>query len=223
MRNSLQDALYQAHPGLFRQRTLPLTESGMGRGFECGDGWYGILDGLCDALTTHSRQTGHPPIVAVQVKEKLGDLRFYVDGDCEWCRGAIDFSSAMSRHVCEETGRPGMLMIRARRIRTLAEDVGYANGYRRPETEAEERVEDGPKPTEEGLPPGWLTIASVLMSIVAQRMPHAALRFGCGDGELVVDSQNNEAWLSGSIACARALSTRTDPVTGVMRIPSSDD
>ena len=223
MRRSLQDALYAAYPALFRQRSLPPTESSMARGIECGDGWYGILDGLCDVLMTHGHQARHSPIEATQVKEKFAGLRFSKYGDCDWCEGAIQFASAISCHTCEETGRPGILMTRARRIRTLAEDVGHANGYRRPGTEAEERVEDGPKPTEEGLPPGWLTIASVLRSIVAQRMPHAALRFGCGDGELVVDSQNNEAWLSGSIACARALSTRTDPVTGIMRIPSSDD
>jgi hypothetical protein len=44
--------------------------------------------------------------------------------------GAIEFASAISFHVCEETGRPGKLMTNGRIIKTLAEDVGSANGYR---------------------------------------------------------------------------------------------
>lgn len=82
---ALQDALYRTYPMLFRHHALPLTESGMGRGLECGDGWFGILDGLCVALTAHGKQAGHPSLAANQVKEKFYDLCFRVEGDCKWC------------------------------------------------------------------------------------------------------------------------------------------
>ena len=74
MRKSLEDALYATYASLFRQEYSPATESGMGRGIECSDGWYALLDGLCDAMSVHGRQTGHPLIEIVQVKQKIGRL-----------------------------------------------------------------------------------------------------------------------------------------------------
>ena len=223
MRKSLEDALYATYPSLFRQKDLPVTESSMGRGIECADGWYAILDGLYEVMSTHGRQTGHPLIEIAQVKQKMASLCVYTDGHCGWCSGAIDFACGLSRHVCEETGRPGTLMVRGRMLRTLAEDVGSTKGYRRHAPEAEVSVDDGPQPREEGLPPGWRTIASALRSAAASRIPTATLCFGHTDGELLVDVQGNVEGLSGAIACARTLAARSDPVTGVMQIPPSDD
>ncbi len=220
VRTSLQDALYSAYLAIFRQKDLPETESAMARGVECSDGWYAILDGLCDILSSHARQTGHPLPVATQVKEKFGALCFYSESHCEWCRGAIQFASAISQRVCEETGRPGVLMIRnRRRIRTLAEDVGIANGYCCSTTEAEEPVEDDLQSCGRDLPSGWLQIADALKFVVAQHFPGATMHFGYADDEFVVESSNSSEWLSGAVACAHAIAARTDKVTGAMQIP----
>jgi hypothetical protein len=161
VRRSLEDTLYATYAPLFRQKDLPATQSGMGRSIECSDGWYAILDGLCDAMSVHGRQSGHHLIEIVQVKQKMAGLRIYVDGRCDWCSGAIDFACRLSRHVCEETGRPGILMVRGRMFRTFAEDVGNAKEYTRYQPEDGNSADDGPKPRE-CLPPGWRTIASVL-------------------------------------------------------------
>ena len=70
MRKSLEDALYATYAPLFRQKDLPATESCMGRGIECSDGWYAILDGLFDVISVHGRQPGHPVVEIAQVKQK---------------------------------------------------------------------------------------------------------------------------------------------------------
>jgi hypothetical protein len=91
--------------------------------------------------------SGHPPIEATQVKQKSGSLRLYVDGGCDWCHGAICFASIVSRHVCEQTGRPGMLMVQTpphRWVRTLAEDVGRAMESVPVKTETDHLIKDGP-------------------------------------------------------------------------------
>jgi hypothetical protein len=215
VRKTLEDALYAAYPSFFRQKDLPITESGMSSGIECWDGWYAIVDGLCLVLSTHARQDGHPPIEAAQVKQKFGSLRFHIDGACDWCRGAIRFTSVLSCHICEQTGRPGMLMVQTpprRWVRTLAEDVGRAMGYVPVETETDLLVENGPLP-------GWRIIAGVLVSTATQHMPSSTLRLGHADGELLVDGQIGDTYILGAIACARALAVRTDPVTSAMEIP----
>jgi hypothetical protein len=222
VRKSLEDALYATYASLFRQKDLPATESGMGRGIECSDGWYAILDGLCDAMSVHGRQAGHPSIEIAQVKQKMAGLRIYTDGRCDWCSGAIDFACRLSGHVCEETGRRGTLMVKGRMLRTFAEDVGGAQGYRRYQPETGVSVVDGPQPPE-CLPPGWRTIASVLRSAVALDMPDASLRFGYADGELMVDCQSLAEGVSGAIACARMMAVRSNLATGTMRIPPLDD
>lgn len=48
-----------------------------------------------------------PQVVAVQVKEKFGTLRFYVDGGDDCTRGMIRIAEAMSGVMCEECGAPG--------------------------------------------------------------------------------------------------------------------
>jgi len=46
--------------------------------------------------------------VAVQVKEKFGGLRFYVDRASEKHYNYINFAENISHRTCEECGSPGM-------------------------------------------------------------------------------------------------------------------
>ena len=52
----------------------------MPRGFECGNGWYDLIDRLCARIAAEVAAGRMPPVVASQVKEKLGWLRFRVRG-----------------------------------------------------------------------------------------------------------------------------------------------
>lgn len=46
-------------------------------------------------------------VVAIQVKEKFGGLRFYYSGGDEYIRGLEKMAEAMSYRTCEKCGAPG--------------------------------------------------------------------------------------------------------------------
>lgn len=79
--------------------------------------------------------TACPQVVAMQVKEKFGTLRFYYSGGDDVVSGIERMADSMSAVMCEECGAPG----RSRRggwIRTLCDVHAEEQGYYT--TEAEE-------------------------------------------------------------------------------------
>ena len=111
MHPDLEKLLYNRYPEIFADKDAPLTDSLMGFGFTHGDGWYFIIDNLCRCIQNHvewKRRTNPDFYVkAVQVKEKFGTLRFYIDGGDEEVYGMIKMAECMSRNVCEITGDIG--------------------------------------------------------------------------------------------------------------------
>lgn len=79
-------------------------------GFECGDGWMGLIYRLSQDISTHVESTGLN-IVATQVKEKFGTLRFYVDGGDDEVFQLIDAAEKESEAICELCGAPGTLVM----------------------------------------------------------------------------------------------------------------
>jgi hypothetical protein len=144
MRRELDEALCAKYPLIFKDRNENMQNTAMCWGFECGDGWYNIIDTLCGLLTSDYRQakerydyraevgvggilygtktvtqedlddakakfdveTAKVP-VAVQVKEKFGGLRFYVQAATDKHYNYISFAESMSYHTCEICGNPG--------------------------------------------------------------------------------------------------------------------
>ncbi len=81
-------------------------------GFEHGDGWYNIIDSLCANIQNHiDWQTKQgktvSQVVATQVKEKFGTLRFYYNGGDDVIDGMVRMAESMSAVTCEECGAPG--------------------------------------------------------------------------------------------------------------------
>jgi hypothetical protein len=84
--------------------------------FECGDGWFLIIDSLCSQLQSYFVSTlggeDKSPPKAVQIKEKFGSLRFYTDaiqGErvyIEAVYASISMAERLSRRTCECCGRP---------------------------------------------------------------------------------------------------------------------
>lgn len=67
-------------PILFQERTKDMTQTCMCWGIECPKGWYHILEQLCTVLEFYNMEfvkNYNVAIVADQVKEKYGTLRFY--------------------------------------------------------------------------------------------------------------------------------------------------
>lgn len=119
MKRELDEALCAKYPKIFVNRHAPMTETAMCWGFECGDGWYNILDNLCSNIqhytdwNNENYAKGHkqykqvPQVVAVQVKEKFGGLRFYYDGGDDHISGMVRMAEAWADNTCEECGNPG--------------------------------------------------------------------------------------------------------------------
>lgn len=62
-------------------------------------------------------------VVAIQVKEKFGGLRFYYNGGDDYIRGVVDMAEEMSYRICEECGSPGK-STKSGWIQTLCVDHG---------------------------------------------------------------------------------------------------
>ena len=69
-----------------------------------------------------------PPVVAVQVKEKYGTLRFYYDGGDEFINGVTTMAEYLSARTCESCGAPGK-MRKGGWIRTLCDEHAKEQNY----------------------------------------------------------------------------------------------
>lgn len=76
MKEELQNKLYEKYPEIFGDRTKPMTETCMCWGITTDDGWYHIIDNLCEDLM-RIQEEYDVITIADQVKEKYGSLRFY--------------------------------------------------------------------------------------------------------------------------------------------------
>lgn len=56
MRKELDEALCAKYPLIFKNRHAPMNETAMCWGFECGDGWYNLIDVLCGMLYSEYSQ-----------------------------------------------------------------------------------------------------------------------------------------------------------------------
>jgi hypothetical protein len=114
MRKELDDQLCAKYPKIFAKRNDSMMETCMCWGFECGDGWYNILDQLCATIQHHidwqnRKEEKVPQVVAEQVKEKFGTLRFYYTGGDDEIRGMVRMAESMTAVTCEECGSPGTM------------------------------------------------------------------------------------------------------------------
>lgn len=79
MELELQNKLFNKYPELFVNRYKSPSEYPMAFGIETDDGWFWVLDNLCDSIQSYIILNHTPQIRAMQVKEKFGRLRFYHD------------------------------------------------------------------------------------------------------------------------------------------------
>lgn len=166
MSPELDEKLCKKYPKIFVNRHADMRTTAMCWGFDCGDGWYNIIDALCANIQhridwsekTYQMDTKYnamleqvlsgrreaydeyfqtsvkderkreeyfqtwlkvakhrqvkdpiPQAIAVQVKEKFGTLRFYIDGGDETINALTSMAESMSARTCEKCGAPGKL------------------------------------------------------------------------------------------------------------------
>jgi hypothetical protein len=123
MQKELEQRLVERWPTWFSTGG-DFRHTAMTRGFEHGDGWFEILWRLCvdlEPLVTEMERAGGRQFEVLQVKEKFGGLRFYVN--CrrnEAIRQRIGIAADESFRTCEVCGQPGELR-EERWIRTLCD------------------------------------------------------------------------------------------------------
>ena len=111
MKKELDELLCQRYPLIFADRRRSIKESCMGWGFSCGDGWFDLIDTLCERLQFWTDRNKAPQVVAQQVKEKFGTLCFYPREANEKQRGMIYMAEAMSARICDQCGKPGQTLV----------------------------------------------------------------------------------------------------------------
>jgi len=95
------DQLRDKYPTLYK--ALPY-------GFQCSDGWYDLLDTLSAVIlreTERLPEEARDGLFVIQVKEKFGGLRFYMEKSTPFIDGAISLAESISYRTCEECGQPG--------------------------------------------------------------------------------------------------------------------
>lgn len=126
MNEILDKQLCEKYPKIFAGRNSPMTETCMCWGFGHGDGWYNIINQLCSNIQGHIdwnnsqrerllKENKHnltipdeiKQVVATQVKEKFGTLRFYYEGGDSKIDGMVRMAESMSSVTCETCGKPG--------------------------------------------------------------------------------------------------------------------
>ncbi|MFZ2123891.1 MAG: hypothetical protein WA012_08810 [Rhodoferax sp.] len=133
MKPELQSELFRRYPKLFRKPGKRLVDREVisvfdarlqddngpfdEHGIECGEGWFNLVDrlsGACESEIERLMAQGVPtegwPRIA-QIKEKMGGLRFYVNGPLsdDLRTQILKVENIESLHTCERCGSPGKL------------------------------------------------------------------------------------------------------------------
>lgn len=237
MNANLDELLCQRYPSLFRDRHAPMTATCMCWGFACGDGWYALIDTLCAEIQQHVDETGIGEVVATQVKEKFGCLRFYVRGGDTYVSAMTWFADYLSGFICEECGAPalrtGDSWIKTRCARHGGEDFPL-DALTRAEPDEELICPEWLPPDKHAawiraglfhLPPartpGWRHVATALEHTIKNDIRHnrlpplvitghgesEALRYRWAGGE-------GKGWTAAMFRLADAYSARCDRETG---------
>lgn len=109
MNSELQNQLVAKYPSIFREFGIENKTAASSCiswfGIECGDGWFNLIDNLCDAMQSEADYVNrlYPrmkfAVVAAQVKEKYGSLRFYADFVYDYAIDSDSDSYILRKHI----------------------------------------------------------------------------------------------------------------------------
>jgi len=109
MRSELEQRLGERWPSWFNVKG-DQRETRMADGFAHGDGWFDIVWRLCEdlePLVAEAEKATGRPFEVLQVKQKFGSLRFYVNHGTDAIRKRIETAQLESLGTCEVCGKPG--------------------------------------------------------------------------------------------------------------------
>ena len=77
MKKEIELKLVEKYPILYKDYGGDPRKTCMTWGFACGNGWHKIIEDLSFEITKIAKKHNNIEIVADQIKEKFGELRFY--------------------------------------------------------------------------------------------------------------------------------------------------
>jgi hypothetical protein len=116
MRKELAEKIYQRCPIIYRGVNDGPKKNLMCFGFECRSGWFEMILMLSEAVEKLAREKQRQGVdeeelpIVIQVKEKFGGLRFYVQNASEEIYDLISKAEQSSYGICEICGAAGGLM-----------------------------------------------------------------------------------------------------------------
>jgi len=105
-RKTFHRAFFKRFKKFLKHAKYPM-QSLMCFGCETDRGWNAIIWHLTEAI--EKVPTKSKEFEIVQVKEKFGGLRYYVEGGGEGVYELIDEAEKLAWHTCEKCGEPGKL------------------------------------------------------------------------------------------------------------------
>jgi len=80
----------------------------MAFGWQCGEGWYPLIEELLNKLQAIENKQ-HIGLEVTEIKEKFGGLRIYINTGNDTIWNLISEYEARSFYICERCGKPGKL------------------------------------------------------------------------------------------------------------------
>jgi len=103
-----EERLVKQFPELFRDYGKPPTESCLAFGCEHGDGWFTLLNRVCEKLEKVRNSSGLD-LYFQQIKEKWGLLCIYMSFYTDEVENILEQAEKESSCICEWCGAPGEL------------------------------------------------------------------------------------------------------------------
>ena len=101
--------IMQTWPQVYGSVYPPSTTSFLSEGFQCGPGWYPLIERLSADIAAILDEMPLAAFRVLQVKQKFGGLRFRVTGSNERILNRIAKAQVEAAHTCEGCGGPARI------------------------------------------------------------------------------------------------------------------
>lgn len=100
MNRHYDNYLVKKYPKLFKNRYAPMTQTCMCWGFECGSGWFNIINQLCRNIQNHINNKRNSRASAIKYNRAL--RKWEQDQDDSWLKHYYTFTGQVNLRLVEQ-------------------------------------------------------------------------------------------------------------------------
>ena len=132
MRQDLEEKLMQDFPWMEAKHIWTGKKLDFPTPCECEDGWFNIIYNCCKEIDDlyKSKNANINDLIIYQVKEKYGELCFYVGNYIDGVQEIIDKYEEESAKTCEVCGKYGSTVHKGSWLKTLCNKHTKELGYK---------------------------------------------------------------------------------------------